>query len=218
MPVLLILLALLLLLLITPVGAHVSYRQELLVRMRFGFLRLTVYPPKKKDKPKKEKKPKAPAGKPERPKPTVEQIIYSVEKLWPALKGALGRTRRRIRIDPLKADVVFAGEDPADVAILYSKVQGLVSGLMPVIKELLTIKNSRITLATDYEAEKTDLTAEIGVRILVWDIFVIGFGLLGTAVSWLRGYQKLGRASAAAKAAQTTGTTGTTTTDAAGAA
>jgi len=210
MTVLLILLVLLFLLLITPVGVCVSYRRDLLVRVRFGFLRLTVYPPKKKDKTKIKKKSKGSAAKPKMAKPTWEQIRFSLDMLLPALGKALQRTRRRVRIDPLEAEVVFGGEDPADVAILYSKVQALVSALLPMMEQLVSVKNRRVSLMTDYEAERTVFTAEVGVRILVWDILVIGFGLLGTGIKWLRGYRELKKTAEAERAARTDDTTNPT--------
>jgi len=125
------------------------------------------------------------------PKPNKAQIVYSLKTLPGILKKALRRTRKGILISPLRVKVVFAGEDPADVAETYGKVQALVSALFPELKKLVRIKNARIALSTDYEREKVLLSLEMGIRLRIGAIFVIAFSAAIGLLRWFIGYRKL---------------------------
>ena len=68
---------------------------------------------KKTGKPKKEPKDLAEAAK-KIPKPKLEDLQDAARTLWPAAKKALRRTRRGIRVDPLRLSATLGGaEDPA---------------------------------------------------------------------------------------------------------
>lgn len=206
MIVLLIILLVLALILATPVGILADFRDQATVQLKVGFLRFTVYPERKKGTPKKEKTPKNQKKEDEKPKetpqeesrkaktgPTPQQILYSIEKLLPVVFRALGRVGRRMRIDPLEVHVVFAGEDPADVAILYGRCQALVAALLPLVEERVTIRHRDVRLETDFQGERTVITGRIGVRLLVWDGLVLLSTLVAGGISWHKGYQRLGK-------------------------
>ena len=94
----------------------------------------TAGEPKKTGKPKKEPKDLAEAAK-KVPKPTLADIRDAVETLWPASKKALRRTRRGIRIQPLRLAVTLGGaEDPAAAAELYGGLHALIWTGMPALE------------------------------------------------------------------------------------
>ena len=203
MTVFFIILLVLALLLAMPVGVLADFRDQVTVRIQVGFLRFTVYPEKKKGKPKGEKKQKKPEkaskakeeSREEKPGPTPRQILYSIEKLLPVVFRALGRVGRRLRIDPLEVHAVFAGEDPADVAILYGRCQALTAALLPLVEETVTVRHRDIRLETDFQGERTAISGRVGARLRVWDGLVLLGTLAAGGISWLRGYRRLGRAS-----------------------
>ena len=192
--VLLGLVALLLMLAWMPVGAAVTYDSAFRVRVQVGFLRFTVYPaPKEGKKEKKGKKKQSEAKMEKKPfsSPNRRQIRYSVDTLVPALWRALVRFGRRIRVPLLRLHVVFGGEDPADVAVLYGKSQAVAAALLPLLEGVVRFGETDVQLATDYRAERTVLTGEIDIQIRLWALAALGCSLLKSVVTWLRGYRAL---------------------------
>ena len=192
--VLLGLVALLLMLAWMPVGAAVTYDSAFRVRVQVGFLRFTVYPaPKEGKKEKKGKKKQSEAKMEKKPfsSPNRWQIRYSVDTLVPALWRALVRFGRRIRVPLLRLHVVFGGEDPADVAVLYGKSQAVAAALLPLLEGVVRFGETDVQLATDYRAERTVLTGEINIQIRLWALAALGCSLLKSVVTWLRGYRAL---------------------------
>ena len=192
--VLLGLVALLLMLAWMPVGAAVTYDSAFRARVQVGFLRFTVYPaPKEGKKEKKGKKKQSEAKMEKKPfsSPNRRQIRYSVDTLVPALWRALVRFGRRIRVPLLRLHVVFGGEDPADVAVLYGKSQAVAAALLPLLEGVVRFGETDVQLATDYRAERTVLTGEINIQIRLWALAALGCSLLKSVVTWLRGYRAL---------------------------
>ena len=203
-----VILLLIVLLCLAPVGVYIRYDAELLLRLRIGPISMTILP--KKEKPsktvKKDRKGKAaqsetaegasesdaPSEKKTKfPKPNKAQIIYSLRTLPGILKKALSRTRRAILISPLYVKVVFAGDDPADIAENYGKAQALVSALFPELKKLVRIKKARIALSANYENEQMELYAEAGLRLRFGTILIIAFSAAFSMLRWFLGYRKL---------------------------
>ena len=123
--------------------------------------------------------------------PNRRQIRYSVDTLVPALWRALVRFGRRIRVPLLRLHVVFGGEDPADVAVLYGKFQAVAAALLPLLEGVVRFGETDVQLATDYRAERTVLTGEINIQIRLWALAALGCSLLKSVVTWLRGYRAL---------------------------
>ena len=190
---------LLLLVCLTPVGIYAAYNGgEFLLRLLLGPWHVDLYPPKDKQKKRAQKKVAKETPEKTEPKmkrPNREQIRYALHVLPPLLKKAVGRTRRRILVSPLRCQVVFAGEDPADVAILYGRCQALTAALLPLVEETVTVRHRDIRLETDFQGERTAISGRVGARLRVWDGLVLLGTLAAGGISWLRGYRRLGRAS-----------------------
>ena len=189
-------LAVLLLIGLVPIGACAAYDGALTVRLRIGPLRVGLYPPrpKKEKSPPRERKKKKPAEetaeKKPFPRPNREQIQYTLRVLPPLLKRAVGRTRRRILIAPLRLFMVFGGEDPADVAELYGRAQAVLSAAYPVLKRLVRIQDDAVNLYTDYDSESIFFRGEVGVRIRIGDVVIIGVSAAAGLLKWLIGYRR----------------------------
>ncbi|MGM9618336.1 MAG: DUF2953 domain-containing protein [Oscillospiraceae bacterium] len=203
-------LLLLFLLLLLRVGVEVRLGEPLTVTLRFGPGRLRLLPGKEKKKkepkaerPKKEKKAKAarqPKSGKTKPKIGFPEVRQGAELLLPALKKALGRTRRSIRVKPLNVHVVFGGDDPAEVAEQYGWATAAMWSLMPQAERLLTIPEPHIRLDTDFEASATRTEGEIGLSIRIGSTLRIGLALLPAALRW---YRKLPRVPAEEKKTET---------------
>lgn len=198
--VLLVLLALILALLFLPVTARVAYnRGAVSAWVRFGPVKLTLYPPKKtqREKPAKVKKAKSgeeAADRPEKEKKhrlNREQLLYSIDVLPPILGRALRRTRWRVRLEPLKVHLLIAGDDPADTAQLYGRLKGALAAGLPALHRLVRIKDQDIRLFLDFQGTEMDCIADAGLTIRPWDVLVIGLCAGGSLLKWLMGMRKL---------------------------
>lgn len=214
-----ILLALIVLVLLIRVGVYISFGEELRVRAKAGPVTIQILPkpekkPKKKKKPKKEKKKpekkeKKPAEKPKKKRLTFEDIRSAVPALFESLKKGLRKTRRRLKIDPMRLSVSFGGDDPSKVAQMYGWSDTAMWTFMPHIEELTRMPDPRIHLDADYERGKTEAAGEIGISLQIRDIFAIGFAFAGPLLKWGLAFlkRKKARDAAARKAANEEETT-----------
>lgn len=199
--VLLAVLGLLLTVLLTPAGVRFTYDQgEMSLDVTFGPIRRKVFPVEKKpEEPEKEKKPKKKKKEPPKeeqeppPKAKInrEQILYTLEKLPPILGRALGGTRRRVRIAPLKVHLLVAGYDPADTAQLYGKLGAALSAGLPVLRNAVHIRDEDIRLFLDFSQERMDCIAEVGVKLRPWDLLAVGGRAGAGLLKWWLGFRKL---------------------------
>ena len=168
------LLALLAAALLIPVKIRGSYEDGTpFLYVRYGPVKLQLFPPKEKAeyeerKPPKKKKPKAEKPpKPKKPKAKInmDQILYALEKLPPILGRALRRTGRSIRVQPLKVHVLVAGRDPAAAAILYGKMEAALSAGFPILERVLRLKDADVRLYVDFTERQMDFIADVGVSL-----------------------------------------------------
>lgn len=178
-----ILLALILLVLFLRVGVRIAFGDELRVTAVAGPLRLQIVP-RPQRKPKKEKKPKEKSEKKPQEAPkekkklglTPGDIRSALPYLWQSLKGALRKTRQRLRVDPLRLSLVLGGEpDPAASAETYGWISAAVWTFMPRLEELMRIPDPYIHLDVDYSAAETKAEGEVGLSFQIRDLFAIGF-------------------------------------------
>lgn len=200
------LLVLLLLLLALRVGVEAAFGEgETRVTLRVGPFRFRLLPRKKKQRPTKEKPtPKQPSAgdKPaDRPKLGWNEWKCGAKLLLPALKKALGRTRRAIRIDPLRLHLVIGGDDPAAVGQSYGYAQALLWTLMPQAELLLRIPDPHIRLDADFDGGATRCQGEVGMGFRIGSMARISLALLPPLLKWLRLLRAAKKTTAAAQPA-----------------
>ena len=171
----------------TRAGVLVTLGEPLRVEVKAGWLRFQVVPGKKRRPRRKppQKKEEASSGedgaegKKKRPSFSLEEIRDAVRTLAPPLKRALGRTRRGIRIAPLRLSLALGGqEDPASAAKLYGELNAAVWAGMPVLEQLLDIPDPRIHTELDFNAEKTRTEGTLGITIRIGTALALGAGIL----------------------------------------
>lgn len=184
----------------TRVGAWAAYSGGTLrLDVKVGFLGIHILPAKPKkggkaERPKKEKKKKKKPGEAAK-KPglsfTLEDGKDALRTLLPALKRALGRTRRGIRIKPLRLSLVLGGqEDPAAAAQLYGELQAAVWTGMPLLEKLLDIRDPYIRTDVDFTAPGTTVEGETGVTLRIGTLLAVGFGMAFPALGWFLRWRK----------------------------
>lgn len=199
-----VLFLLVLLLCRTRAGVLVTLGDAVTVDVKAGLFRFRVFPGKKKPPGRKKSKGKPDAGgngekKRSIPKPSLEDIRDVVRTLAPPLKKALHRTRRGIRIAPLRLSLTVGGRaDPAAAAELYGELNAAVWTGMPVLERLLDIPDPRIHSEVNFEAEGTQVKGTVGISIRVGTVLAVGFGIAVPALRWFlrytRGHRKKGPA------------------------
>lgn len=201
-------LLLLVLLSLVRVGAVLSFGEELRVRLRLGPAKLTLLPRRSKGQAEAgkeaEKAQKAAAGRREKPKKkapsiTARDILDALPALFESLKAGLRKTRRRLRIDPLRIAVVLGGDDPADVGELYGMVSAAMYTVMPQLERLTYMPDPRIHLEADFTAAQTRAEGTVGLSLQIRDLFAIGWAFGRPLLRWFLHFRK----NSAARAAQT---------------
>ena len=171
-----ILLLLIILLLLLRVGVRIRFGDELCITATAGPIRLQLVP-----KPEKEKKEKP---KKEMPKITGRAILRGLPELWGIAKKGLRMTFRRIRISPMEISAVIGGEDPADTAILYGKLNAAMWTVMPVLTELVQMPDAHIHLEPDLQGGETRVRGKVGITARIWDLTVMGFACGIPLIKW----------------------------------
>lgn len=193
-----ILLALILLLLLLRVGVHVRFGDALCVTAMAGPVRLQLVPKPEKKKPEKPKKEKPVKEKPEKPAEekrkkldlTPGDIRSALPALWESLKRGLRKTRKRLRIDPMRLSVCFGGDDPAQTAETYGWANAVMWTVMPELEKLTNMPDPRVHLETDFTAAETRISGEVGLSFHIGDLLAIGLAFAGPALRWLMAFRK----------------------------
>ena len=137
------------------------------------------------------------------PKPTLSDLRDAAETLWPASKKALRRTRRSIRVKPLRLVTLGGAADPAAAAELYGGLHALIWTGMPALERLVVIPDPAIHLGLDFDAEKTRAEGEIGLSIRLGTLIAVGVQLALPAIGWIRRFLRRKRQTPSPKTADT---------------
>ena len=183
-------------------GVHLRFGEQLELTVIAGPARIQLLPrPEKTEteqKTKQKKKAKGEAQEEKKPAKQREKLSLSFEDvrsalpyLWQSLKGALRKTRQRLRIDPMQVSVILGGEeDPAASAETYGWVSAAVWTFMPRLEELMRIPDPYIHLDVDYSAAETKAEGEVGLSFQIRDLFAIGFAFGIPVLKWLLRWKK----------------------------
>lgn len=194
--ILLAIAALIALICMTRVGIWAALGGDgLRLDVRIGFLRVHILPAKPKKKA--EKPEKEPSPKPAQPKEkkklslTLEDVKDAARTLLPPLRRALRRTRRGVRLQPLRLSVVLGGlEDPAASAALWGGLQAGIWTGMPVLEKLVDIPEPYIHTDIDFMAAKPAAEGEIGVTFRIGTLAAAGLGTALPALRWFLRFRK----------------------------
>ena len=189
-----IVLAVIVLLLLTKVGVHVRYGDELALSAKVGLLRIKILPAKEKkpkekkpekkpeNKKEKKKKPKAAEGHEKKKRKLTLEDILDIVKV--GLK-ALGRFGRALRLDRLHLHICVAKDDPYDTVAQYGYLNAALGAALPLLHRAFKIKDEDITTAFRFDMAETALRCEVTATFRIGAIMRIGLCAGGGFLVWL---------------------------------
>ena len=190
---------LLVILLLLWVRVQIEFGQTLCIMVQIGPKKLTLLPKPEKSEKKQKKQKKQPSDEQKKsvqPKEkkkfpfTFEDIRSALPVVFEALKKALRKIRRRMRVDPLEMSVVFGHNDPAKVAQMYGWANTAVWSMMPQLEELIHIPRPHIHLGVDYNTFETKAEGRVGVKLRIGALIVIVLTLAIPVMKWYLAWRK----------------------------
>ena len=181
------------------VRVEISFGQELRVVAQIGPKKLAILPKPEKSGKKKKKEKKKPSEEQEKTVQkkekkkfpfTFEDIRSVLPVVFEALKKALRKIRRRMRVDPLEASIIFGHSDPVKVAQMYGWANTAVWSMMPQLEELIHIPHPHIHLGVDYDAFSTKAEGRVGIKLRVGAVIVIALTLAIPVLKWYLAWRK----------------------------
>ncbi len=91
----------------------------------------------------------------------LEQFLRFLRVIAELLKD-LGR---KLRVRKLELRLVFAGEDPSDVALNYGRANAVIANVLPHLERLFVIKKRSVDVSCDFSAPKTRIYACIDISL-----------------------------------------------------
>lgn len=214
MKVLLIILGVLFLIGCIPVGVLFRYHDEIQLKLTVLFFRIGILPKKplpRKKREKAEAKQAAKAAKkaeakakkkkkqqaqsliakprePEEPKPR-QPLSDKIAGLIPWAKlgaGFVGEFfHRKLTVKRLRIRAVLAGGDPAKIAQSVGKAWEAIGIALPILERAFRIKERKIAVWPDFTASKTELEAELHVRLRIGGVVLLVLKYAGKALATL---------------------------------
>lgn len=217
-----IILGVLILIGMIPVGVIFRYHGDTQLKLVIAFFRKTILPKKpktrkqiekakakkaKKDAKKAAKKKKKQAqsliAKPPAPPKPKEPILDKISGLLPWAKLGVRFVgeffHRRLCIRKLNVRAALAGGDPAKLAQNNGKAWAVIGAMIPLLEQAFTIRERHIVVYPDFVAEKTDVEAEIYVRLRVGGLVLMLLRYAFRAIKLLFAAKKAKKAKKAQK-------------------
>lgn len=175
-----------------PLGGFVRYDSRgFVVKIIAGFLRITVFPVKKKSKkkkpelqPQKQEKPREDPGKsdtaeakPQQKPEGGEPKGGKIQDFLPMVRIALNflnQFRKMLRVNHLRLKLILAGDDPCDLALNYGRAWAAVDNLLPMLEKAVTIKKRDLEVECDFAADETRITAQAELTLYFWQMVFLG--------------------------------------------
>lgn len=157
------------------------------VWVRWGPVRIQVYPPKPGSKRPKPQPKEPPAEEPNTPKPKKKSLSAQLQKLEeglelarkmleaakPSLAWALGDLRMNLALS-----AVIGGEDSAQVAEDYGRLCAAVTALLAAAHNLVRLEHRKVDIRPDFLAADTHWNAQVRAigHPIVWLAAALRFG------------------------------------------
>ncbi len=196
-------------------SAAVRFEYNEDVRIKISYLFFTIYkfpaPENKKDKKGKkvndknktdkqkaaEHKKSADNGKnseKDKEKLNLSDIFELIKLVVNSLSGPLKRLLHRIRILNFKLEIICGGDDAAEIALNYGKINIAVGAALGYIDTYFTLKKPEIAIKADFNSEKTATVCSCTVKLRLFAVLAFIFAGGFRALKNYKGNEKAAKA------------------------
>ncbi len=177
-----------------PFHAVISADGELRVWIRVLFVKISVFPAKKRKRPKKEKrkrekqavKKKKKKEKKEAAPKKKRNILHMLRLILRIAAAIMKKLRRHLRIRLHAYEIAVATGDAAKTAVLYGAVAGLSSNLFELLQSGIRFKvkkSAPVDVSADFLGEKTKVRIKIDFSINLWGVLAT---LLAAGIAFVK--------------------------------
>lgn len=161
-------------------GTVVEYSAEgLVIRVRVGLFRFTVYPMKKKEKKSKARKAKEKqARETEEEAPKTGGTLSAFREVLPQIANVLGQFKRKLQVDKLYLDYTAAASDPAAAALAFGRANAAVGMIWPVFEQNLNVKERRIRTYVDFHQAEPVIYVLVACSLTIGQMIALAIGAL----------------------------------------
>jgi len=163
-------------------GVTAEYGADgLIVTAEAGPFSIRAFPreakPEKADKKalRKARKEKKAKKKPVQKKPGKLRAFLD---MIPALKKALSRLRRRLRVKKLTIYYVAAGDDAAVTALSFGAANAVLEMISPALEDRFRVKRRDFRTYADFQAAEQSIYIEASLSIAVWEAVYIALAMV----------------------------------------
>ncbi len=118
-----------------------------------------------------------PSAKAEAPKPKKSLPDKAAELIpWAKLAARFAGEffHRKLTVTRLRIRVALAGDDPAKTALTVGKAWQTVGIALPILERAFRIRERRIAVYPDFQVRKTEVEAELRVRVFFGGVVLLG--------------------------------------------
>lgn len=167
------------LLMFVRLSVMASYLEDdLQVKLKILFIKLTIYPFKEEKKVEKHKVVKKEPSKPKKEPKPVPPINETLLLLKDFVIEVVGKFGKYIKLEEYRIKLLVATEDPARTGVLYGLVSGILANISVFIERIKrrTKKKGRIftEVKPDFISEKPEIFISVALSMRLWQFFSVG--------------------------------------------
>lgn len=201
--ILLAILGLILLLLLIPVQVGLQYQQDLMVWVRYGFVKIRLYPPKNKKKKRVANSPAKTLSKSKAPpkkksstsdklseiaenikRDSLSETLEEVQALLELVKRTTKHLLRALTIDRLYLALTVATGEADTTAVRYGQACAVIAPAATFLNETMRVKKQRVEVTPGFGMNDSRVTADIRVHAVPLRIAVVALGALMGFIQW----------------------------------
>ncbi|WMJ83076.1 hypothetical protein ACS3UN_00330 [Oscillospiraceae bacterium LTW-04] len=194
-------LLLIVLFLMVPVIVHIDSAPEITITVKYFWFKKGILPKGEKTAGKKKAsaRPKTKKKKKEREKRalsyTLQELLDLLQTLQRRTSPAVRRLLRRTSLAKFRLCMIVVGEDAAETAIKFGKVNAQVFTAVALVKETIRLKADQIEILPGFGASQSEISYSGVVRLAPLALLVAGvqiafWGLVSALPLFLRSSKK----------------------------
>lgn len=159
------------------------------IDLKYGVIRIPIFPLKKKTKKNIEEKPvKKKTGKPKKTRFAIDIKKIEYRELIDMALDLLDEFSGTLRFSDIRIKIIAGTTDAATTGLLYGEIFAIVGIFIPILENNFDMKDYQIFVDTDFDADHTEWAFRVFASIRP---IQVTFALLKHAKEYYRFYQKI---------------------------